>query len=181
MKADQIAAFCAAAGNVKAGAAEWVKAQGKMDPDVFVLYRGDDNKYMLTRFGAKEHHKADGHSYSKTDLFLYKCRKNFLYAYSERYVEYGINPDDYDGVVLFENKGMYAVSEEQARVLMEKNDDKAFFDTLEAVVKSEDMTALKLTPEAQKERNSFVGSAASIKTAATPSSAARARNVSVAS
>lgn len=110
-------------------------------PEALILHE-NDNDFLLTWHG-KNWHVGD-----KYDSILH--RRNFVDSYQK-------NIDEHRFDIMFETKGMFAITKEQAKVLLFEPYTKQFADTLKQILSSENLMKLKLeTKEAIRKRKNFL-------------------------
>ncbi len=110
-------------------------------PHALVLHQNDNDDFLLTWHGRNWH---------VNDKCSILHRKNFVDSYQE-------NIDEHRYDIMFESKGMFAVTKEQAKVLLFESYTEQFADTLKQILSSENLMNFKLeTKEAIKKRKEFL-------------------------
>ncbi len=111
-------------------------------PETLILHGNDDNDFLLTWHG-KNWHVNDG-----CDSILHP--RNFIDSYQEN-----INEHRFD--IMFEAKGMFFVTKEQAKVLLFEPYTEKFADTLKQILASDNLMERKLEiKEAIRKRKEFL-------------------------
>jgi len=124
------------------------------DPEIFILHQGDDEKFLLTMFG-----KSDYCILSKAEHAKYKAQKGFL-RLEERLSDSAPNDPWCDirnhYAVMFETKGMFHVTKEEAEILTNESYTESFGKTLFEITRSENLAFIDLNIEGEKKRERFL-------------------------
>ena len=134
-----------------------LKEKSKLEnPEVLILHQGDDEKFVLTWYGKSDYECT---SAGEAKRLRYKTKKGFLkFETRSEYDDSGENTPlhNYDYAVIFETKGMFNVTKDQAEVLMKEPYTDNFGKTLYEIIKSENLASILLEPKAQRQREEFL-------------------------
>ena len=125
------------------------------NPEVFILHQGDDEKFALTWYGKSDYECTFD---TKARRLRYKTKKGFLkFVTREESREGEYSASHYnDYAVIFETKGMFNVTKDQAEILMKEPYTDNFGKTLYEIIKSENLASIPLGPKAQRQREEFL-------------------------
>ncbi|MBP5399824.1 MAG: hypothetical protein J6Y53_05375 [Alphaproteobacteria bacterium] len=111
-------------------------------PETLILHENVDNDFLLTWHG-KNWHVNDGY-----DSIIH--RRNFIDSYQE-------NKDEHRFDIMFETRGMFFVTKEQAKILLFDPYTEKFADTLKEILSSDNLMKRELeTKEAIRKRKEFL-------------------------
>ena len=126
------------------------------NPEIFILHQEDDGNFLLTWHGKSDYECTFA---NEAKRLRYKTKKGFL-KFERRDgpddSEENIAPNRYDYAVIFETKGMFNVTKDQATILMNEPYTENFGKTLYEIIKSENLASIPLEPKAQKQREKFL-------------------------